>query len=135
MSLTNVPLMSLLRENMDWATKRQTVIAENLANADTPGYQSKDLQALDFKSVLAHAGNSHQTLTATSPNHIQPASTAGGYKFASSKYRPALNKNGVDIEDETIKMAKTKDDYTFFLNIYKKFTDMFKIALGRGPNG
>lgn len=135
-SINDSPLFSLLRENMSWAARRQGLLAQNIANADTPGYASRDLNPVDFKSVLKNATGSVSTgLELTSSKHIQPVSFQNG-GFSSFQERKAedvtLSKNSVDLEAETIKMAKTKDHYTMVVNIYKKFNDFFRLALGRG---
>jgi hypothetical protein len=38
MSVTDIPLFSMLRGRLNWLSDRQRVISENVANADTPGY-------------------------------------------------------------------------------------------------
>ena len=49
MNLPDVPLMSMLRERMSWLHQRQDVLSQNVANADTPGYVARDLQAAGFR--------------------------------------------------------------------------------------
>ena len=73
MDLFNIPLFQRLTERMGWLGAREKVIAENIANADTPGYQPKDVVPLDFEQHLKklmpvasggiHAGQMHQLLT------------------------------------------------------------------------
>ncbi len=48
MPITDIPILAMLRERMQWQQARQQVLAENVANADTPDYQAKDLVAPDF---------------------------------------------------------------------------------------
>ena len=36
MAITDIPILSMLRTRMEWAQERQRVLAENVANADTP---------------------------------------------------------------------------------------------------
>lgn len=43
MALTDLPVLSMLRTRMQWAQARQGVIAENVANADMPGFKPRDL--------------------------------------------------------------------------------------------
>lgn len=50
MPLFNAPLLQGLESYLDVATTRQTLIASNMANIDTPGYKTRDLnfsQALE----------------------------------------------------------------------------------------
>jgi flagellar basal-body rod protein FlgB len=54
MNINNLKLFYAMRQNMDWSAERQRVLAQNLANADTPGYVPSDLKSIDFKKVLRH---------------------------------------------------------------------------------
>ena len=39
MPITDLPLLSMLRTRMQWQQERQRLLAENVANADTPNYR------------------------------------------------------------------------------------------------
>ncbi len=132
MDLQNSSLMTLLQAKMKWAAQRQGVISQNIAHANTPGYAPKDLKPVDFSAMLK-GKSSVAALSATHPNHILPKSSQGG--FAAQKMNgneQTLNGNGVDIEDEVIKMADTKDQYQMAVTTYRKYSDMYKTALGKG---
>ena len=76
---------------------RAEVLAANLANADTPGYQARDL---DFQSLLAAAGDGGQLAT-TRAGHLAHASGDGA---APLMYRQplhaSLDQNTVDVQAE-----------------------------------
>lgn len=75
MSVADLPLFSVLKSRMRWLEKRQKVIAENVANADTPHYRGRDLKQLDFNAELNATVQAQVQLAATSPGHITaPAS-------------------------------------------------------------
>ncbi len=78
MPITDIPILSMLRERMQWQQARQQVLAENVANADTPDYQAKDLAPLDFAQQLSAAFARSER---TNPDHIADAS-GGGSQFA-----------------------------------------------------
>jgi flagellar basal-body rod protein FlgB len=91
--------------------QRTEVLARNLANADTPGYQARDI---DFRAALAAAGGANDTqapvaMNATNARHI---STAEGSETSSAhlKYRvplaPALDGNTVDVQMEQAAFAE-----------------------------
>ena len=44
MDLNKIPVMDAIVKKMNWLNRRQRVIAENVANADTPGYLARDLK-------------------------------------------------------------------------------------------
>ena len=72
MELTNLPVFGLIRQRMNWLNQRQEVIAQNVANADTPDYPSRDLKAFDFKNVIRQNRPKTQrvAINITKPTHI-----------------------------------------------------------------
>jgi flagellar basal-body rod protein FlgB len=91
--------------------QRTEVLARNLANADTPGYKSRDL---DFKAALAQASgggpDAPVQLTTTHANQIATPIDASGESVANLKYRvplaPALDGNTVDVQMEQANFAQ-----------------------------
>ena len=87
-------------------SKRMEVIADNLANSDTPGYKARDI---DFRAAMANAGGTDAPvkLATTNPGHLgtDPTTAAG----ANLKYRvplaPALDGNTVDAQQEQAAFA------------------------------
>ena len=69
MNLPDVPLLSMLRERMNWLHQRQDVLSQNVANADTPGYVARDLKPLDFEEALGATGGGAALMT-TNTRHI-----------------------------------------------------------------
>ena len=53
MRVDTVPILALLRENMGFNAERQRVIADNVANANTPGYTPQDLDENAFMNALS----------------------------------------------------------------------------------
>jgi flagellar basal-body rod protein FlgB len=92
--------------------QRTEVLARNLANADTPGYQARDL---DFRAALAQAGGASGTgvpvaLKTTSTNHLGSVNSKGEVADANMKYRvplaPSLDGNSVDVQMEQAAFAE-----------------------------
>ena len=52
MSWLNTPQMMLLERYLDVSSMRQTLVTTNLANVDTPGYHTRDV---DFRGELQRA--------------------------------------------------------------------------------
>lgn len=93
-------------------SQRTEVLARNLANADTPGYQARDF---DFKAALAQAtGNAGLdapvALKTTHTNQIATPLDASGETNPNLKYRvpmaPALDGNTVDVQMEQANFAE-----------------------------
>src|SRR6185312_247987 len=89
LDLNSMPLPAMLKERMGWLSARQNTLAQNVANADTPGYTARDLKPLDFKDILNGATRSTQFtpgLSTTNAHHIalNPTSQSGDYTDVSS---------------------------------------------------
>jgi flagellar basal-body rod protein FlgB len=129
MPITDIPILAMLRERMQWQQARQQVLAENVANADTPDYQAKDLVAPDFSRELSAAS---VTLERTNPNHIAAAS--GGSQFAtdeSGHYEVRPRGNSVSHEDEMMKVASNQMDFEAAASMYTHSLALIKLAIDR----
>lgn len=135
MNPTNAPLFKLLSARMGWLAQRQAVLAQNIANADTPDYRPRDLREKDFHQLAkGFAGRpSRLSVERTSPSHM------GGKGMATiglagekqhNPYETAPDGNAVILEEQTAKAGKTALDHQLASNIYKKYVGMIKIALG-----
>lgn len=94
-------------------SKRAEIIASNLANADTPGYQARDI---DFKAMLQQTKSSGSStgLKTTHPAHIQVGQTIGG-QSAEIMYRtplqPSIDGNTVDTQLEKANFTQNAVQY------------------------
>jgi flagellar basal-body rod protein FlgB len=131
MPISDIPILSMLRERMQWQQARQQVLAENVANADTPNYQARDLAPLNFEHELSTASIG---LARTDPNHILAAAGGGGGQFAtdeSGHYEVTPRGNSVTHEDEMMKLASNQMDYEAATSLYTHSLAMIKLAMGR----
>jgi flagellar basal-body rod protein FlgB len=136
MDLANLPLFSAITRKMSWLTSRQRVLAENVANVDTPQYKAADLRPLDFRRELAQFQSKLQPV-ATDPKHLSgtvPVSASVEETVANPVERD-LNGNTVSVEDEMMKVSESMADYQLMTSLYKKQIGMIKAALGRGGAG
>jgi flagellar basal-body rod protein FlgB len=136
MDLANLPLFSAITRKMSWLTSRQRVLAENVANVDTPQYKAADLRPLDFRRELAQFQGKLQPV-ATDPKHLSgtvPVSASAEETVADPVERD-INGNTVSVEDEMIKVSDSMADYQLMTSLYKKQIGMIKAALGRGGTG
>jgi len=132
MDLTKIPLFQMITKRMGWLSERQKVIAENIANADTPQFRPRDLKAFDFRNFLRE-GSSKLKLAATTDQHISPRSTERFQLQSDAKpFENTPSQNKVVLEEQISKMGETKSDYELTSNLYSKHVAMIKTALGRG---
>ena len=78
MPISDIPIFSMLRTRMQWHQERQRVLAENVANADTPQFRPRDLTPLEFGRDARAAGpaTGQIALASTDPAHITAAAAA-----------------------------------------------------------
>ncbi len=128
MPIIDIPILAMLRERMQWQQARQQVLAENVANADTPDYEAKDLAPLDFSRELAAAS---LPLQRTSPDHIAAVSD-GGSQFATGgggPYEIRPRGNAVSHEEEMMKVAGNQMDYETATELYTHSLNLIKLAV------
>jgi flagellar basal-body rod protein FlgB len=131
MDLSSIPLFQAITRRMNWLSERQTVLAQNVANADTPGYEAEDLRPLGFRELVSGGGR-RLPLATTTENQLAGTRPGGHYK---SMFTPAaertLSGNAVDLESEMMKVSETGTDYQLVTDLYKKHIGLIKAALGR----
>lgn len=130
MSAVESPLMKQLATHMRYMTQRQTVLAANIANIDTPGYVSKDLKPLDF-GKMAESENHKLTMVTTSPKHISSRS-AVSFALNDEKDPGEITpmKNTVSLDEEMAKISDTGSEFQMSSAMFKKFTGMYRAAIG-----
>jgi flagellar basal-body rod protein FlgB len=132
MAINSIPLFSLLSGRMSWLSARQSVLAENVANSETPNYAVHDLKPLDFERLIGN-GAPAATMVATDPRHIAPRADAQSFD-EDTGLADTSGRSPVSLEQEMIKLSDTQVQYQAATNIYQKAVGMFRTALG-GPNG
>ena len=121
MDLPDVPLLSMLRERMNWLHQRQDVLSQNVANADTPGYVARDLKPLDFEDTLAAQTRTAPALTATDPRHIAIDAVAHAIRRSwTRRTKPAPTAIPSAWKQEMIKVSDTQAQFQAAANLYAK---------------
>lgn len=131
--LNDLPLMSFIRDKMKWHQARQTVLASNIANADTPGYQSKDLKGLTFQQHMGNQRLPTSGMKVTNAKHMtaSPLATAAFQDKTTQDFEVTPSGNSVVLEDQMIKVASNQFDYQMATTVYSRSLGLLKIAIGR----
>jgi flagellar basal-body rod protein FlgB len=132
MEYKQIPLIALARERLGWLGQRQEVLAQNIANADTPDFQARDLKPLRFRQLVA-AAPATVRMEMTSPGHIESRRNPDGpFKVAEQRtaYEIAPDGNAVVLEEQMAKVSETALSYSLANELYRKQLGMFRIALG-----
>jgi flagellar basal-body rod protein FlgB len=130
MAISNIPLFSMLKTRMHWHQERQRLLAENVANADTPKFQPRDLAPPKFDQT--RPGVATVALARTSAAHL--ASAGGDQKFQLTRgdtFEARPSGNAVSLEDEMLKVASNQMDFQAATTLYSRGLGLFRSALGR----
>jgi flagellar basal-body rod protein FlgB len=131
MALTDIPLFSMLRTRMQWHQERQRLLAENVANAETPKFRPRDLAPPKFDTLRPMAAS--LSLDQTEPGHLAAVGGSGS-AFETSRmngYEVRPTGNAVNLEDEMIKVAANQMDYQAITTLYTRSLGLIKTAIGR----
>lgn len=137
MDFSKLPLFTAMTRRMTWLGQRQQVLAQNIANADTPGYGAQDLKEPSFNDLLrgsstTGAGGAKLMMASTQPGHLGGAHPAKPKAETSPDSEKKTSGNTVVLEDQMMKVSKTAMDFQLTTNLYRKHLNMIKTALGRG---
>jgi len=136
MAITDIPILSMLRMRLEWSQARQKVLAENVANSDTPTYRARDLVPLKFEAPaeVSPATVATVALTRTEEGHMNGlgAQDSAFRSQAKGDYETRPTGNAVSLEDEMMKVAANNMDYQAATAVYTRSLALIKTALGKG---
>lgn len=124
-------LMQALKTRMQWHQSRQKVLAENVANADSPGFKPSELK----QPAIASSSSAVTVVSPmlTSAGHMSLASLNGGFDGSKAqRFETTPNGNAVNLEDEMLKVAQNQSDFQLAASLYSKGLGLMKIAIGKG---
>jgi flagellar basal-body rod protein FlgB len=125
----NLTLFRMAHAMASHAGTRQAVIAQNIANADTPGYRPVDVAP--FRDLITKG--TQVGMRATRPSHLHTGSTAGDPRIAAAPLtgQSSPNGNGVSIEEQMLNAVETKRQHDRALAIYKSTLGILRTSIGR----
>ncbi len=128
-TIPDLPILSMLRTRMQWHQQRQRVLAENIANADTPRFKARDLAPPNFASALQHVSIN---MARTDPGHIE--APGGSVQFDDDRnvrYETRPRGIAVSHEEEMLKLAGNQAGYDAVASIYTHSLSLIKTAIGK----
>ena len=124
-----IQLFELASSQSHWLTVRQTVVAGNIANANTPGYATRDVEP--FEAVLDQT-QPQVRMAATHPGHIHEDPMRGAVRsstFGDVDVQPSGN--SVSLPDELSKTGEIKRMYELNTGMVKAFHRMMLLTVRR----
>ena len=140
MAVTQLPLVEALKTKMRWHQARQSVLAENVSNSDTPRYRGRDLKAPDFSGLVRQVTATSPALmpvqvAQTAPGHLAGRDISGsdGFRDKSKKgdFEVRPNGNAVNLEEEMVKSSENQVNFQAVSGLYQKSLDMIRTAIGK----
>jgi flagellar basal-body rod protein FlgB len=131
MAISDIPILSMLRTKLHWHQERQRLLAENVANADTPEFKPSDLAPPNFDA--SPSGPAAVSLLRTSPAHLASSNSAA-LQFAlqpGRNFEVVPTGNAVSLEDEMMKVASNQMDFQAATTLYTRGLGLIKTAIGR----
>lgn len=130
MKLESLSFFHLASRRMEWLGARQKVIAENVANADTPGFKARDVgtfsEMLDQKTTAAG-------MMVTSRDHIQGTVDVGPQvrveEDQAAWLASSINGNTVVLEQEAMKANDVSENYRLAASLYRKGYELMTLAV------
>lgn len=132
--MQDIGMLNALGAKIRYLSQAQSIVSQNIANADTPGYRPKQLTPVDFSTLLGKTGNGGKVqLLATNSDHLN----AGGAKAGKAKaheqdmtYEVAPAENAVILEEQLVEANKIRMDYELAINLYGRNLSLLRTALG-----
>lgn len=115
----------LAERRMSYLDRRSAVLADNISNADTPGWRTRDLKP--FSVALAKA---EVVPVLTNELHLPGTALSDPALQALSGER-APDGNAVRLDVELEKVADTDSAHMLVSDLWKKYLGMYSTALGR----
>ncbi|SEV92830.1 flagellar basal-body rod protein FlgB [Aliiroseovarius sediminilitoris] len=111
------------------AAARQSVITQNIANADTPGYRAKDIASFAETFRENNGGAMQATRARHLTGSVDQANAEPNMVYRAGAMSP--NGNSVALETEMMAAAEAKRDQDLALTVYKTSLGIMRTALGR----
>ena len=127
------PILAGIRDRMHNLADRQRVVAQNIANSETPGYKAREVSEPDFASLVGGSGmvarpRVELTQRMRSLGAVQPIGSGVIFDKDITETKP--DGNNVTLEDQLLKMGEVQADFTAMTNLYRKQMAMLKTAVG-----
>ena len=122
-----IQLFELTSKQAHWLSVRQSVVAGNIANANTPGYAAREVSAFD--AVLEQTG---AQMAATHPGHIREDPLRSSVRSSAGGDVEVLpSGNSVNLPDEMSKTGEIKRMYELNTGMVKAFHRMMLLTVRR----
>lgn len=110
-----ITILDLATARARHAAARQSVVATNIANADTPGFRARDITP--FEEIFARAGI--------------PRDPGAAFRTRDAGGPASPNGNTVALEVEMLRSVEAQRDHSRALGVYRSTMNVLRASLGR----
>ncbi len=138
MPISGPPVINGIVQAMKHLSERQRVIAQNIANSETPGFKARDVAEPNFQSMLPGeqgkpaVARPQVTLTSGMTALGARQTMSGNIIFDADTAETKPDGNNVTLEDQLLKMGQIQADFATMTGLYRKQMGLLKSAIGRG---
>ena len=137
MSDTSPALMRGIGVAMRHLSDRQQVLAQNIANGDTPGYKAREVEAPSFAGLVDANGPARvarPTVQISSEMRALGAKpqTSSAIVLDENIVETKPDGNNVTLEEQVLKLGAVQSEFAALTNLYRKQMQLLKTATGRG---
>jgi len=127
MAFSDIPILSTLKSKLKWHQARQTVLAQNIANANTPNYQPRDLKRVSMGVSAMKTNAGHLSMA-----NFSIGGDVNGFKAEkSADWETTPNGNAVSLEDQMIKVTENQMEYQAATTLYSRSLGLLRLAVGK----
>lgn len=127
MDTAHIALFDLADQRLSWVGRREQLLAQNVANANTPGWRARDLKP--FADLLAGR------TVGLAPVALTPAALpllpSAPFGSVTTSGDAGPDGNSVQLDTELAKVADSETTQALVTGLYAKYLGMFRTTLGR----
>lgn len=128
MKLDSMTFFQLASKRMQWLGAGQQVVAENIANANTPGFKARDVSP--FENLVE--GSRTGAVKTTHASHIAGSGGSGDVRVMTDEaaWETSIDGNSVTLEQQTLKASEISGSYQLATLLYGKGHQLLSLAVG-----
>lgn len=127
----DIGILQMAQDLAAHATSRQSVIAQNIANADTPDYKARNTNS--FADSYRESASLRVSSRPARSGHIALGSSGSAVDISEATTFGVESPNGntVSLEDQMVRAADVKYQHDLALGIYAKSLNILRAGMGR----
>jgi len=122
--------LTAIKARMQYLNERQSLIAKNISNVNTPGYKAQELKKENFNKIGERTNK--LSLRTTSAGHLGGQKRPFAFKTIRDEdaYETNPNGNNVVLEEQMVNLAENEMDYKETTSVMKQLNGLIRSAIG-----